>query len=199
MTGTHNKQTPRITRILGYQVILMLLFVVFTGCSATFNYKLLSFLFDGVPNPADKPVIASLDSITRPDSVKSSKDVIVAAAPVMNYHPPYQEKDCASCHDNSTVGSFIKKAPELCYQCHDDFKDKYKVLHGPVASGKCVSCHSPHLSKNDHLLIRTKQALCLYCHDSKKVMAADAHTDIGDFACTECHNPHGGEDRYVLR
>ncbi|MFZ4399136.1 MAG: cytochrome c3 family protein [Bacteroidales bacterium] len=117
----------------------------------------------------------------------------------MNFHLPYQDKTCESCHDQNKMGKLNQEMPELCYQCHDNFSYKYKVLHGPVGGGQCTACHSPHSSVNSNLLLRKGQELCLYCHISKQIMETETHRDIGETDCTDCHNPHGGEDRYVLR
>ncbi|NOX85830.1 MAG: hypothetical protein GXO86_07695 [Chlorobi bacterium] len=114
------------------------------------------------------------------------------------FHPPYQEKECANCHNQGQMGKLLEPLPGLCYQCHESFGDQYQVLHGPVDAGFCTQCHNPHMSKNKFLLIRTGQNLCLNCHLSKDVFKNEAHSDIEDADCTECHNPHGGEDRFIL-
>jgi predicted CXXCH cytochrome family protein len=179
--------------------ILLVLLIALTGCSTAYRYKVLSFFFDGVPVPPKDLAIQPNDSLHLSDTTLLVQNPAKPLPPLMYTHPPYLDHDCAACHDNSTVGRFTKSSPDLCYQCHEDFSTKYKVLHGPVGGGQCTVCHSPHLSVNDKLLIRTGQSICLYCHDSEKVMKAEAHQDIAGVNCTECHNPHGGEDRYVLR
>jgi predicted CXXCH cytochrome family protein len=176
-----------------------MLLIILSSCSPTHSYKTLSFFFDGVPKPEIKLTIQNIDSISSVDSTTLAQNMVSAQKPLMNYHSPYQEKDCASCHDKSTMGKFTNLQPELCYQCHDDFKNKYKVLHGPVAGGQCTACHNPHQSENENLLTRTGQSLCLYCHESNQVMAIEEHKEIQDASCTDCHNPHGGENKYNLR
>lgn len=184
----------------GVSIFLMgLLLIYLSGCSTAHHYKLLTFFFDGVPNPEKVVMVASNDSLGRQDSVALALNSPEGKGPRMNYHPPYKDKDCASCHDESKTGNLVKPLPDLCYQCHEDFAKKYRVLHGPVGGGQCTACHSPHLSANATLLTRTAQNLCLYCHESGRVMKSEAHSGIKDVDCTECHNPHGGEDRYVLR
>lgn len=180
-------------------LFIIALSVYFSGCSSAKHYKVLSFFFDGVPNPAEVAAIHKLDSISRKDSASLANALKVENLPKGSIHPPYQEKDCASCHDQSSMGKFTEMQPMLCYQCHEDFSTKYKALHGPVGGGQCTACHSPHLSENVSLLKRTNQSLCLYCHDQKQVLAFEPHQDIGDTSCTECHNPHGGDDKYILR
>ena len=179
--------------------IFVVLFLIYlSGCSVSHNYKTLSFFFDGVPDPS-KGVFSQSS-----DTVKSSDTTLIAQnlnrnTPVMIVHPPYKDKQCASCHDQSKMGKLNQSMPDVCYQCHDNFSDKYKVLHGPVGGGQCTTCHNPHMSENKNLLVRTGQLLCLFCHNTEQVMQAVAHKDIKDVSCTECHNPHGGQDRYVLR
>jgi predicted CXXCH cytochrome family protein len=97
------------------------------------------------------------------------------------------------------MGKLIKNLPELCYQCHEDFSTRFKVLHGPVAGGQCSVCHSPHMSLNADLLVRTGQSQCLHCHESGEIFKTAVHQDNKETNCTECHNPHGGEDRNILR
>jgi predicted CXXCH cytochrome family protein len=159
---------------------------------------LLTFFFDGVP---------AEDTITDPDAgfpeadpdSIAGEEVLVAQNILQQYnHYPYQERECAFCHDQSSLGRMVEPEPAVCYQCHEDFNDTYAYLHGPVAGGYCTSCHNPHVSENEHLLLRTGQALCLHCHDPGSVFKNEMHEDLGDWACTECHNAHGGEDRFIF-
>jgi predicted CXXCH cytochrome family protein len=176
-----------------------ILAIYLSGCSSAKNYKVLSFFFDGVPLPVLANSDMPSDSLSRTDSTAILQAPVAAAAPQTYFHPPYQEKDCASCHDQVNKGQLTSPQPGLCYQCHEDFNTKYKVLHGPVGGGQCTACHNPHMSGNEHLLTRTSQALCLYCHQQEQVAKVESHHDIGDTNCTDCHNPHGGEDKYSLR
>jgi predicted CXXCH cytochrome family protein len=196
-------KTPYIRLQIGKRylprLIIGILLIFLSGCSSTNNYKTLSFFFDGVPKPDIELTSQKLDSISRVDSTALDQNVISAQKPLIIYHSPYQEKECASCHDKGTMGKFVSLQPELCYQCHDDFKNTYKVLHGPVAGGQCTACHNPHQSENENLLTRKGQFLCLYCHDSDQVLASEEHKDIQDANCTDCHNPHGGENKQILR
>jgi len=179
--------------------LLMVVFLLYlSGCSTTNNYRTLSFFFDGVPDPATSASSLFNDSINNTDTLSLALSQ-VNATPQMQLHSPYQDKKCNSCHDQNTMGKLNKSLPELCYQCHEDFNTRYKVLHGPVAGGQCSACHSPHMSLNADLLIRTGQSQCLHCHDKGFVLEAAYHLNIKETNCTECHNPHGGEDRNFLR
>ncbi|NOY60272.1 MAG: hypothetical protein GXO75_15285 [Calditrichaeota bacterium] len=167
------------------------------ACSSGNRYKWLSFFFDDVPNPNAK--IAKTDSL-QADSSKSAFNArqIRPSKPLYIFHAPYQEKACDDCHDLAYSSRLLQPQPQLCYQCHEDFKEQFAVLHGPVASGHCTACHNPHMAKNKKLLKRKGQQLCLYCHELSDILKNDVHQDIDNTDCTECHNPHGGEDEYLL-
>jgi len=179
--------------------LLSIFLIYVSGCSPAKNYKALSFFFDGVPNPEQIKAVQKADSISRQDSASVAQSIGLSAPPPMIYHPPYQEKECATCHDQTSMGKLTEPQPALCYECHEDFSKKYKVLHGPVDGGQCTECHSPHMAENKNLLTRSDQAICLYCHESEDVKKIESHDDIKNLNCIECHNPHGGDDKTLLR
>ncbi len=182
---------------LHIKVILLFLAVAFIfSCSPKSDYKTLSFFFDGVPDPDKQDSIAQADSIRLAERQELTFTKVVKTEFVL--HPPYQEKECENCHDKGQMGKLLEPLPGLCYQCHESFGDQYKVVHGPVDAGFCIKCHSPHMSKNDFMLLRTGQDLCLDCHMAKDVFKNEVHADIEDANCTECHNPHGGDDRFMF-
>ncbi|MEN8155447.1 MAG: cytochrome c3 family protein, partial [Bacteroidota bacterium] len=78
-------------------------------------------------------------------------------------HHPYREKECALCHNQNRMGSLKEPQPGLCYQCHENFGNKYHFEHGPAAGGHCTECHDPHKSKEEKLLVQTGTDLCLNC------------------------------------
>jgi|GEM_PF-722824 len=171
-----------------------LISLLIIGCTPERKFQVLSFFFDGVPDPNAKTQVVvniasdSMASLTATANVK----------PDMYYHKPYNDEKCQSCHESGFSNSLIKPVPELCYTCHEDFNTKYKTVHGPVAFGKCTICHHPHESKMEKLVIREGQQLCLYCHQSKDILENKMHSKIGEKNCTQCHNPHGGENRVML-
>jgi predicted CXXCH cytochrome family protein len=189
----------KISRQILSAIPVIFFLIYLSGCSITHNYKALSFFFDGVPDPAKKSANSLNDSISRPDSLAIAQNTLGKTGPQMIVHPPYQDKQCGSCHDQSTMGKLIKTPPALCYQCHEDFNDKYKIVHGPVGGGYCTQCHNPHMSNTKDLLIRTGQTLCFHCHDTQQIAETEAHRTIKDTDCSECHNPHGGDNRNFLR
>jgi predicted CXXCH cytochrome family protein len=183
----------------GYLLLLSIsvaLVFVFWGCSPVPRHNTLTFFFDGVPAPEDKTAKNNPDTKNKPDTaIKHVK----AEQPSTFYHAPFKKKQCDACHDQSKMGKFVKRQPELCYQCHENFSKTYKFVHGPVAGGYCTACHAQHSADNKKLLKRKSQQLCLYCHSSSLVFKNEVHKDIADANCTECHNPHGGEDRTMIK
>ena len=179
-------------------IFIGLVFIYLSGCSPTHHYKTLSFFFDGVPDPSKTALNQGVDTLSKKDSSSIAQNSKVKISEE-SIHPPYQNQECGSCHNSTQMGKLNRILPDMCYQCHEDFSKKYKVLHAPLYGGYCTACHDPHSSSHEKLLTRKGQQLCLYCHNITQVMKAEVHQDIKDANCTDCHNPHGGEDRYVLR
>src|SRR5690606_7579552 len=88
-----------------------------------------------------------------------------AAQPVV--HAPFAA-DCALCHDPHGGDNryFVKggTGAEGCYRCHSDFREDLKMVHGPVALGECLACHTPHQSAHKGLLVEDRASLCQSCH-----------------------------------
>ncbi|MEN8118801.1 MAG: cytochrome c3 family protein [Bacteroidota bacterium] len=178
---------------------LFFLFVLissyFIACSPQKSYKVLSFLFDGVPEPSPDKLVELNDTVYQTDSVVIASNRI--SQPLMFYHSPYKKKECTICHDRNSMDKTVEPQPKLCYKCHDNYNDKFEFIHGPVGGGYCTSCHNAHKSKSDHLLLRSSQQLCIHCHDSILVFKNRYHLNNDISNCIECHNPHGGENRYM--
>lgn len=172
--------------------------LVFTACASSGNYKILSFFFDGVENKSEiknQPA----DSLKAESALQqSAQGLKTASGPGYFYHAVYQERACGSCHDSENGYKLLEPVPDLCYECHENFSDKYSYLHAPVEAGECTTCHHPHFSRNDHLLVRTGQDLCFSCHASEDILGSETHSEIGETVCTECHNAHGGEDETLF-
>lgn len=180
-------------------ISLLLIIVLVFSCSVSKNYKTLSFFFDGVPDPSDSiKREVSLRSIEPVDSLLNLNDSTQELKDKIFYHDPYQYKGCSNCHDSREVGRMISGEPDLCYQCHEDFSEKYKFTHGPVGGGFCTTCHNPHSSKNAHLLKDDNNKLCLYCHNRDELSENEMHNKGEDTQCISCHNPHGGENSLML-
>ncbi|WP_456377900.1 cytochrome c3 family protein, partial [Lutibacter sp.] len=157
------------------------------------------FLFDGVP-PLNKTEITAIkDSIS---IINVTTKQILASSNhrnEFNLHQPYKERDCASCHNRNDMEKIKLPTPDLCNQCHTDFRKTFKTLHGPLDAGDCFQCHTPHQSKLKNLLVESGEKLCFICHDAQSVSKNIVHKDIKNVNCIECHNPHGGNGIMVLR
>ena len=187
------------------------------ACSVEENYRVLSFFFDGVPDP-DAPV-PELE--LRPVAVDPAEFARMTPeeragllgrrikAPTVYFHKPVAERRCEECHAIERVGgntSFPSGVPtlvvplnQLCFRCHDDKRGK-RYVHGPVASGLCTVCHHPHQSSNPFLLRAAVQAdLCEQCHVGELFWTREQHAQYGDTACSACHDPHTSERAMLLR
>lgn len=187
-----------------YCIPFIIILLLFQGCSTSNKYKIKSFFFDGVTNPEEIEAIKAIlrDGILQ-DSLNLTIDTTLVANTAANgptlIHPPYKERACEKCHDRDAMGKPKLGLPELCNTCHTNMEDTFEVLHGPVSSGGCNQCHSPHIAKLDKLLLREGQELCLNCHNEKEVKENKIHDAIEKENCINCHNPHGGENKMILQ
>ena len=110
---------------------------IWSGCSVTpQNYKVLSFFFDGVPDPSVPP--GAIGVRRGPDG----KPTFVVV------HKPYAEERCDECHRTKYRPS--KNDSSICLKCHAPVQTQYQRMHGPVVATACLWCHSPHESPNLH-------------------------------------------------
>lgn len=127
-------------------------------------------------------------------------------------HAPVEDRNCTGCHDPH--GSDFRMmllgdpAPKkldgstkvLCFNCHDRGLVDKSFVHGPVALGACVLCHSPHSAPHEKLLVKAPQKLCLDCHSEAAptgMAARHVHKPM-EQGCTTCHDPHASNARYQL-
>ena len=179
---THSLRATILRRLT---VVVVLSMIGVIGCSTSASrYKVVSFFFDGVPNPDASKLVVRQKSTGRPIYV----------------HQPYAEQKCDSCH-TSTQDIFARAMvpTERCLSCHPNVVAKYAKMHGPVASMECMQCHSGHQSLEPHLLKVASPKLCLNCHlPATLSVATAAHTDL-TVSCIDCHSGHGGEDTRMLK
>jgi predicted CXXCH cytochrome family protein len=169
-------------------VILLVLAVgiaVAVGCTPQKRYRVLSFFFDGVPNPdAPRGATARRSASGRPIFV----------------HKPFAEQKCDACHLNSQdIFARAKMRPGACMDCHADVRDQYAVMHGPVAAEACTMCHAPHQSSQAHLLKTPTPKVCVQCHDEATLGTTVAEHQNPKSDCISCHSGHGGTDRNFLK
>jgi len=160
--------------------------LLWAGCSVQKNYRLLSFFFDGVPNPNALPAAASAGDGTT-----------MRTSPTYVAHRPFTEERCDECH-----GGRLRPGVDdsgMCLKCHADVPNKHPVMHGPVAVVACLWCHVPHESAFASLLKADARQVCAQCHEPG-MLGTDtvpAHAD-GSRSCLECHSGHGGDARFFL-
>ena len=172
--------------------------LLWAGCNVERDYKVLSFFFDGVPEPAG----AVADGQRGPTRI--GDPARMAATGAVSAHSAYTERRCSECHgDRARFGfrteGFAETTASVCADCHASALEAPR-LHGPVALGACLLCHEPHVSSHPLLLVDASPALCLACHEDEMRVAAPSpgHEDLAR-DCLECHDGHGGDDPYFLR
>lgn len=171
-------------------MLLVLLATQWLGCSSSpeERYKVLSFFFDGVPDP-NASKVSETDEFGERTTVARTGSV----------HKPFAENKCDACHASATgkFEDFDKVDVSACAKCHQETRTQYAYMHGPVATGECRLCHSPHESSVKFLMNDASPALCVSCHDAEFLPQNIDHEISRD--CLECHVGHGGEKRMLLR
>jgi predicted CXXCH cytochrome family protein len=161
----------------------ILALIAWGGCTVTSkNYRTLSFLFDGVPNP-DLPGAPG-----EPGAVPTFAVV----------HRPYAEDRCEECHSGRARPSRLDSS--ACLKCHAESPTEHTHMHGPVAAMACLWCHNPHESSHRHLLRDSDRNVCSQCHTPALLGSerVPAHADPSR-SCLECHSGHGGTAAYFLK
>lgn len=169
---------------------------VWGGCSVEKNYKVLSFFFDGVPNPNEGGSQAG---------ARPAGGGAFVAGTMVSAHTAYLDHRCVQCHgDQAQFGfatsGFSNLDELICVTCHYQLLEGMAFTHGPVAAGMCLTCHDPHASPYPALLKETGPALCVKCHDlaASEDPIIPEHEDLGR-NCLDCHYGHGGELPYLLK
>jgi predicted CXXCH cytochrome family protein len=169
----------------------MVVAATWLGCSVEKNYELLSFFFDGVPDP-NAP---ELDQVR---GRRGGPRISVTS------HAPYRERLCKECHVGAsdfgmTFAGFENVDRDVCLKCHEGETTAYRKMHGPVAAGDCLWCHRPHESRYAHLLRLDGPDLCADCHDPGLLSPATPGHVEPERSCLDCHHGHGGDTAYFLR
>ena len=124
-----------------------------------------------------------------------------------SHHPLREGKmDCGSCHDpHSSATKGMLKAEsvnDLCYSCHGDKRGPFLWEHAPVREN-CQTCHAPHGSNHEKLLVAKQPWLCQRCHmatrhpgtlyDFRNTTAGPSPSNrVIEHGCRNCHNQvHG--------
>lgn len=114
---------------------------------------------------------------------------------------------CTDCHSvmQPTAEHAALKGQTVvatCSQCHADKKAKLaRFTHMPLAEGKmdCTSCHNPHGSANDKMLVAAStNEVCFNCHTEKRGPFLWQHMPVSE-SCSNCHDPHGSNKEKMLK
>ena len=92
---------------------------------------------------------------------------------------------CVDCHNvhegNAIKGSGVDLANETdtCTKCHTAQKGPFVYEHGAMKEG-CTSCHNPHGTINQKMLVARDANLCLRCHleAPSKIPSTDRTTGL---------------------
>ncbi|MBL8732668.1 MAG: hypothetical protein JNN13_09900 [Planctomycetes bacterium] len=180
------------------------------ACSATTRYQVLSFFFDGVPDPNAPVSTEQLITPVPERFVYQPPQPDPATLPKM--HRPYADRKCDACHKSSMdrkqrdptsfnvadAAALRMPVEQLCRSCHPLTEQPYQ--HAPALMGECVRCHQPHASTNSHLLLTPKvRGLCVPCHTAEMMTSEAQHAGYADRDCCECHDPHAADARAFLK
>ncbi len=146
-------------------------------------------------------------------SIHESKedDLLTAAQPTLCYQCHADQKaqfdmpihhrvnegliKCTDCHD--VHGTFLannlrstEDQNQICTKCHTDVRGPFVFEHAPVRAEGCVTCHTPHGSKNPRLLnMPSISTLCNQWHSP--LSAGGVHgLDPGSTTVTPCVTCH---------
>jgi len=180
-------------------ILIVIVLALFSQCSPYAGKSVLHFFFDGVPESDSTSMPGNEIGAMQDDSTDVFEEAVALSSPGGSVHYPFGEGECASCHNEQSLGTMLEPQPSLCYICHEDLSERYNYLHGPVAGGYCSACHDPHRSANEKLLRYTGEELCFYCHEAESVLKNEMHEGLEGMLCSDCHNAHGGEDKYIFQ
>lgn len=181
----------------------MTVLAILVGCDPIVRHKVLTTVFDGVPElPPPEQICttyADLKLTEYKEELAGAKKAAEEGRSQGSVHLPYDEKKCNDCHDKNKDDGLVRPAKELCLMCHKGFF-KGHFQHGPAAVGDCLSCHLPHNSAYTSLLKEDRKAICDLCHKEQRA-ALGLHNKVAErkLACADCHDPHYGSSPYFLK
>lgn len=125
---------------------------------------------------------------------------VKAAFALPNHHPvPEKKVFCTDCHDPhggiAEQGLRRDTVKATCTQCHAEKEGPFVFEHAD-ATEDCRTCHTPHGSVNNNLLVLREPFLCLQCHTTHKFTSATTAEDKRAYytRCTDCHSQIHGTD-----
>ncbi len=114
---------------------------------------------------------------------------------------------CTDCHTVMSAaaerGSLRKETVlATCGQCHQQrVSQQLRFSHMPIGEGKmeCTSCHNPHGSANEKLLVASSiNEVCYSCHAEKRGPFLWQHPPVVE-NCANCHDSHGTAHEKLLK
>ena len=195
-----------ITRLTVYAAALLSAHIAISGQTAE---PVAARQSPGQAAPAKANPHAAVTADTKDaECVECHKDV--TAKPEL--HAPAAAESCLECHVAPPAGkpgpmSLAKGATKdntapLCTSCHEAVGQRLKEaqVHGPVASGDCISCHDAHGSDFPLFLAASRKDSCLMCHDTVSAALGEKmpHAPAAQ-GCGICHDPHGSANPAQLR
>lgn len=131
------------------------------------------------------------------------------------HHPVIEGKmNCVQCHDphgfdimKPAGGLAMSRQNEQCAGCHREQSRRFVFEHEALREG-CTTCHQPHGSINNKMLVQADANLCLRCHAQTQrggrlfIGHADHTQSIMRGGCwtSTCHSSvHGSNVDRLLR
>ena len=117
------------------------------------------------------------------------------------------QRGCTDCHTLMHAGSergnlAQPTVMQTCGQCHQQKVSQLaRFSHMPITNGKleCSTCHNPHGSPNDKLLLASSvNQTCFTCHAEKRGPFLYEHAPVVE-NCANCHDPHGSNKEKLLK
>jgi DmsE family decaheme c-type cytochrome len=114
---------------------------------------------------------------------------------------------CTGCHTlmhSVSDRSNLKQTtvPATCSRCHQQrAAQMLRASHMPVGERKmeCTSCHNPHGSPNEKLLVASSvNEVCFGCHAEKRGPFLWQHPPVVE-SCANCHDSHGTAHEKLLK
>lgn len=212
--------------VIPFLVTLLVAAATVSGCSQTTRHDVLTFFFTGVPEPGTEDA-SEKEADTREVAVRKRKQHRVIQPPGFFVHGPFGAGQCERCHattaskpfrtskaqvSDTAVSREVNIGPrmafpqeELCVTCHSEKKPEVAkanglLQHAPVTKGRCTSCHSPHKSKRQYMLLKADNVeLCTQCHSNNDLQMTVEHKQDPAADCIACHNPHVGKSQFLLK